>query len=264
MWEERLDASLESLRAAGQWRKVSLPEGVCFSNNDYLGLASHPAIAEAGRRVLENGECGARGSRLLGGHTVLVEETEHALADYFGAPQAVFFSSGYLANLGAACALARLAEAVASDAENHASLIDGIRLSARSREVVPHQEWAAWQPGAAGPWLLVAESLYSMGGDTVDEVALRGAWDRSQGFLLLDEAHAAGVLGPGGRGVSAPWRDWTRMAVVVTFGKAFGGSGGAVLCSAKVRDWLVNTARPFIAHAIERRVKWIWSADHAR
>lgn len=236
---------LQTLREAGLWRDLRPPEGVCFSHNDYLGLSQHPHLKEAGERFFRDGRAGSRGSRLLGGNSYDALETEQAIADFFGAPAAVFFSSGYLANLGVVGALARVARAFASDAHNHASLIDAIRLSKKPCTIVPHQGWADWTADA-DDWVLVAESLYSMSGCIVAEESLRGALRRSQGFLFLDEAHAGGILGPGGRGVSAPWREWDAMAVGITFGKAFGAAGGAVLCSTQVRDLLVNAARPFI------------------
>jgi 8-amino-7-oxononanoate synthase len=246
MWLERIETELKFLRAESRSREVRVDEGVSFSHNDYLGLAGHPEIRAAGRRALQTLPAGGRGSRLLGGHSEMFGEAERKIADFFSSPAALLFPTGYQANLGLLQAMAPFADLVVSDANNHASIIDGIRLSRLERQVIPHQGWAEWEPQVGKRTLLVAESLYSMDGDFVDDAGLRLAWDRSQGFLILDEAHAAGVFGLTGRGLSEPWRDWSRMAVVVTFGKAFGVAGGAVLCSKEVRDWLVNSARTFI------------------
>ncbi len=245
MWQTEIQKALQAVRAQGRGRTLRVDGGVSFSHNDYLGFSSHPALRECGRRALDLG-AGSRGSRLLGGHSLETEEVEEKIARFFGAPAALLFSTGYQANLGLLQALAPMAETVASDANNHASLIDGMRLSRLPREVLPHQTWHEWEPTSQKKYLLVAESLYSMDGNFVDEAGLRAAWDRSQGFLVLDEAHAAGVFGLSGRGISEPWRDWKRMAVVVTFGKAFGVSGGAVLGSEVLKEWLINTARTFI------------------
>lgn len=245
MWQDEIEKRIRELKAEGRGRELRIDGGVSFSHNDYLGFSSHPTLREAGRRAMEKGS-GSRGSRLLGGHSHEIEAVEEKIAKFFGAPSALLFSTGYQANLGLLQALAPLAEAVASDANNHASLIDGMRLSRLEREVLPHQSWGEWEPAPARKYLLVAESLYSMDGDFVDEAGLREAWQRSEGFLVLDEAHAAGVFGLSGRGISEPWRDWRRMAMVVTFGKAFGVSGGAVLGSKALKEWLINSARTFI------------------
>lgn len=246
MWLERIEKELEFLKSDARLREIRVEEGISFSHNDYLGLANHPAIREAGQRALGHLPSGSRGSRLLGGHYGETARVEKAIAKFFRAPAALLFPTGYQANIGIFQAMAPLADAVASDANNHASMIDGMRLTSLAREIVPHQAWSEWRPVPGKRYLLAAESLYSMDGDFVDDKSLQNAWESSQGFLVLDEAHAAGVFGPSGRGISEPWRDWDRMAVTVTFGKAFGVSGGAVLCSQAVRDWLVNSSRTFI------------------
>ncbi len=246
MWQETFKLSLARLDAQARRRKLEFNQGVSFSHNDYLGLSDHPDILAGGRRALERGRAGSRGSRLLGGHEENIAEAEEAIAKFFNSPAALLFSTGYQANLGLIQALGGFADHVVSDAANHASLIDGIRLTGLERTVLAHQEWNEWNAPSDKKVLLVAESLYSMDGDCVQASDLQSAWLRSGGFLVLDEAHAAGVFGPDGRGLSEPWRDWNRMAVVVTFGKAFGVSGGAVLCSSSLRDVLVNTARTFI------------------
>ena len=246
MWNAWMQEGLVALREESRLRQVRPDEGIAFSHNDYLGLSGHSVIREAGQRALSQVSAGGRGSRLLGGHSEVVNEAEMRIARFFHSPTALLFSTGYQANLGVIQSLASLADSVVSDANNHASIIDAIRLSRLEKCVVNHQAWEEWHPKEGQRPVLVAESLYSMDGDFIDERAIRSAWDRSQGFLVLDEAHAVGVFGPTGRGLSEPWRDWARMAVVVTFGKAFGVGGGAVLCSKTFRDWLVNHARTFI------------------
>ncbi len=237
---------MHALEAARRYRTLRLPTGISFTDNDYLGLSQHPRLREAGEWALSIGGAGSRGSRLLGGHSRWFEAAEADVCRYFGSPAAVLFSSGYLANLGVITALAPFVDEALSDEKNHASLIDGIRLSGLPKRIIPHNQWRSVQPAPSGRALLVAESLYSMDGDPVDAVSLRELWDRTGGWLVLDEAHAAGIFADSGRGLSEGWRDWSRMVVVVTFGKAFGVSGAAVLCSETVREWIVNSARSFI------------------
>lgn len=246
MWIERINEELSSLKQASRLRELGTEEGVSFSHNDYLGLSRHPDICEAGSKALRNMGSGAKGSRLLGGHSGAIEEAEAEIAAFFGAPDALIFPSGYQANIGVFQAMGALADAVVSDASNHASMIDGIRLTSMGREIVPHHGWRDWCPSPDKRYLLAAESLYSMDGDFVDPLALCEAWEKCQGFLILDEAHAVGVFGRDGRGFFVPWRNWDRMCVTVTFGKAFGVGAGAVLCRTEVKNWLVNSARTFI------------------
>lgn len=246
MWSECLEKSLEDLRKQSRLRVLGVGEGLSFCHNDYLGLSNNPFLREAGQRALRESPAGSRGSRLLGGHREETAETEAQIADFFGAPAALLFPSGYQANIGIFQAMGKLADCVISDEKNHASMIDGMRLGVREKIVLPHQTWASWEPTPSKRYLLAAESIYSMDGDFMDADGLRAAWKKSGAFLILDEAHAAGVFEEDGRGLSAAWRDWDRMAVVVTFGKAFGVGGGAVLCSPLVREWILNTARTFI------------------
>ncbi len=221
-----------------------------FSHNDYLGLSRHPLILQAVSQ-LPGVAGGARGSRLLGGNDPCFAALEAKIAGFFQAPDALFFSSGYLANLAIVSALGSVADEIVSDEKCHASLIDGVRLCKTPRTVIPHQGWAAQldvakKRGFSERPLLVAESLYSMDGDAVAEADLREYWEQSDGFLILDEAHAAGIFDDSGLGISAAWRDFSRMAVTVTFGKAFGVAGAAILCSTTVKETLVNSARSFI------------------
>jgi 8-amino-7-oxononanoate synthase len=139
--------------------------------------------------------------------------------------------------------LSEFCEEVISDEYNHASLIDGIRLSTKPKKILPHNTWKNWEPSHK-PTLLVSESLYSMDGDTVDPVLFEKI--SAQDFLLLDESHAAGVMADAGRGLSEGSRNWDRMAVIVTFGKAFGVSGGALLAHSRIKETIINAGRSFI------------------
>lgn len=246
-FDSEIQTRLEALAARNERRELAVSTGLSFTHNDYLGLSGHPRIAEAGKWALDVAGTGSRGSRLLGGHGRVFEETEARIARFFGSPDALFFSSGYLANLAIVPVAASLADHVVSDEKNHASLIDAIALARKPKTIVAHQRWDDLPEEIRRQrLLLVAESLYSMDGDLVDAAKLRALWDATDSFLVLDEAHAAGVLLADGSGVSRPWRDWSRMAVTVTFGKALGVAGAAILCTSAMKALLVNTARSFV------------------
>ncbi|MCB0405972.1 MAG: aminotransferase class I/II-fold pyridoxal phosphate-dependent enzyme [Bdellovibrionales bacterium] len=235
---------LQTLQAAHLYRKLSLGTGVSFVDNDYLGLSTHTRLIEAGKRALDLYGAGSKGSRLLGGHSHLFESVEEAVARFFGAPAALLFSTGYLANLAAVGVLAEVCESVVSDEKNHASIIDAIRLSRLPKTIVSHLLWdpIAQQKGA----LFVSESLFSMDGDLAPVETIVRAAEASGGFALIDEAHAAGVFGEQGEGLLPRRHNWDAVAKVVTFGKAF-GVGGAALCgSRRFIDLVLNRARPFI------------------
>jgi 8-amino-7-oxononanoate synthase len=239
-----LAQKLSDLEARKQYRELETSVGISFTDNDYLGLSLREEIQQAGSRTAAIFGAGARGSRLLGGHNPGFQEVEAKIADFFGAPDALLFSSGYLANLAVTTSLAECFDLIVSDERNHASLIDGIRLSGKPKRRLPHQQWD--QAPREGKILAVAEALYSMDGDLLDAPALSRFLAGTESFLILDEAHSAGVFREDGRGWSAPWRNWDRMAMVVTFGKAFGVGGAAVLGSPSLKKWLVNRARSFL------------------
>jgi 8-amino-7-oxononanoate synthase len=246
MWHKEFENALTELKRQAQWRELSLPEGSSFSHNDYLGLSDHPAIREKAIQCLRQSPSGSRGSRLLGGHREEHALLEEKIARFFKSPEALFFSTGYLANLGLVQALAGFAGLICSDEQNHASLVDAIRLTKKPRLVFPHGRWPTEADLPEGNLLYVAESLYSMSGSFLDLSVARSRIQTGRSFLVLDEAHAAGVFDDTGRGLSAGWRDWKSMAVLVTFGKAFGVAGGAVLCSKEIKELLINSARTFI------------------
>jgi 8-amino-7-oxononanoate synthase len=244
---DRIKDHLTQLERNQLYRRLSVTEGISFLHNDYLGLSSHPQIREAGRKALEAERAGSRGSRLLGGNSHESEALEREIANFFQSPEAVFFSTGYLANLSAVQALSEVVDLIVSDEKNHASLIDGIRLSRKPRRIQRHQQWDLTEDLRRQSCLFVTESLFSMDGDVSEVAWLDRATESGDHFLLVDEAHAAGVFEEEGRGrFLSSRRDWSRTAVTVTFGKAFGVAGAAVLCSPELKEWIVNRARTFI------------------
>lgn len=222
-----------------------------LASNDYLGLSRHPVVVQAAVAATEAFGAGATGSRLVTGTTQLHLDLEAALARRTGAEAALVFSSGYLANLGAVTTLADANTLVVSDAANHASLIDACRLSRARLVVVPHADPEAVETAVgahAGRSLVVTDAVFSVDGTPAPLVALHAVVRRHGGLLLVDEAHALGVLGHLGAGACALAGLELEPDVVrtVTLSKALGSQGGAILGSAMLRDHLIDTARAFI------------------
>ena len=223
-----------------------------LSSNNYLGLARHPAVCAAAADAVARWGCGAGASRLVAGHLALHAEVEAALAAFKGTEAALLFPSGYQANVGAITALAGRGDHVFSDALNHASIIDGCRLSGASVHVYPHRDVHALErmlaaSSAGARRLVVTDSVFSMDGDRAPLASLVGLCARYHGHLVLDEAHAAGVLGPHGAGLADAEGLAAEVAVHVgTLGKALGGAGAYVAGSRPLIDLLVNRARSFV------------------
>ncbi|WP_259403060.1 8-amino-7-oxononanoate synthase [Microbispora sp. H10670] len=222
-----------------------------LASNDYLGLARHERIVEAAVRATREWGAGSTGSRLVTGSTRLHAELEDRLAAFTGASRALVFSSGYLANLAAVAALGRDG-LIVSDAGNHASIVDACRLS-RSRVVVtPHGDAEAVAKVLAERdeehALVVTDAVFSVDGDVAPLRALYEAAVRHGALLVVDEAHALGVVGDHGRGAAHAAGLAGRPDVVrtVTLSKSLGSQGGAVLGAPEVIGTLVDTGRPFI------------------
>lgn len=223
---------------------------VSFSSNDYLGLASHPALTSAAANALAREGLGAGAARLVSGSLAAHRDLEDALALFLRRPAALLFPSGYQANLGVLTALAGPEDLIVSDAANHASLIDGCRLSRAQVSVYPHADAGAaalalGTPGSFRRRLLVTESLFSMDGDAAPLAALAAAAATADAILVVDEAHALGTLGPDGRGLCAAAAVEPDV-LVGTLGKAFGAAGGFATGDRALRDLLVNRARTFV------------------
>lgn len=245
--QRRRDGLRRTLRARG----VMAPE-VDLASNDYLGLSRHPEVIEGGVRALRRWGAGSTGSRLVTGNTELHEELESALAAFVGADAALVFSSGYTANLGAVTALSGPGALVVSDAAVHASLVDACRLSRARVVVAPHSDVDAVEATLAGRSeeraLVLTDSVFSTDGGLAPLRQLHEVCRRHRAVLLVDEAHALGVRGAGGRGLvhEAGLAGSPDVVMTVTLSKSLGSQGGAVLGPTAVRDHLVDSARPFI------------------
>src|SRR6266571_1265920 len=230
----RLEADLETLRAQGQLRHLSNPSGTQLSSNDYLGLSLDPRLKNAIVRALEKDQrIASTGSRLLSGNSERWEQLESEFAHFAGTEAARYFPSGYAANVGLLSSILKPTDTVFSDSGNHASLIDGIRLSRARKVVFPHLdltylEDALRRDGSAGK-IIVVESIFSMEGSRAPLAELIQLSERFGAFLIVDEAHAVGVEGPSGRGLtSLMGRSDRVLATVHTCGKALASMGAFV------------------------------------
>ncbi len=248
-------ADLAALAGKARLRSLLPREGVDFASNDYLGLAGDPRMKQAFAAALDRGvPVGSGGSRLLRGNHAEHEALEDDAARFFGCESALYLANGFGANSALVATLPRKGDVVIYDRLIHASLHEGLRLTRADRAVAPHNDpqgfadaIARWRAkgGTGRPWIAV-ESLYSMDGDIAPLDALIALADAHDGVLLVDEAHATGVFGDGGRGVAAALQGRGNLITMHTCGKAL-GSEGALVCGPKVvTDYLINCARGFI------------------
>jgi 8-amino-7-oxononanoate synthase len=250
---DSLRAELDTLEARQELRRLGQMEGVNLCSNDYLGLSTDPRLARAVAASLEAGSpVASTGSRLLSGNAAPWEELESRFARLIGTEAALFFNSGYAANVGLLTAILRPDDTVFSDASNHASLIDGMRLSRARKVIFPHLdldflEDALGRSDSGGRKFIVVESLFSMEGDRAPLPELLSLADRYGADLIVDEAHATGVFGPQGRGlVAAAGANSRVLATVHPCGKALASAGAFVCGTETLKRFLVNRARTFI------------------
>jgi 8-amino-7-oxononanoate synthase len=249
------EADLRELTNRGRLRSLRERSGIDFTSNDYLGLAESSELRHAAADAVARGvPVGAGGSRLLRGNHPEHEALEAEAAAYFGAETALYFGGGYVANFAIFSTLPQAGDIVFHDELIHASVHEGLRRGRADFAGVPHNNVDAfdaaivrWRKagGTGRPWLSV-ESLYSMDGDSSNLVELLEVADRHEAMLVIDEAHATGVLGPQGRGLAAEFEGRDNVITLHTCGKALGTVGGFILAPKIVRDFLVNRSRPFI------------------
>jgi 8-amino-7-oxononanoate synthase len=257
-WSERLARAARERRERGLDRSICEPAGVDFCSNDYLGLRRDPRLAEAATRAAAEHGSGTGAARLLRGTTPHHEALEQELADWKGADACLLFNTGFQCNATLVPALVQPGDAVFSDALNHASIVDGCRM-ARARGahlgVYRHLDladlesqlgrWRGERPG--GLALVTTDAVFSMDGDAADLPGLLALCERHQALLLVDEAHATGLLGETGAGLAEHQGVKGKVPLLMgTLGKALGCFGAFVACDAPLREHLVNTCRGFI------------------
>ncbi|MBX3620961.1 MAG: 8-amino-7-oxononanoate synthase [Rhizobacter sp.] len=224
---------------------------VSFASNDYLGLAQHPALIAAAQEAAARYGVGATASALVCGHEAPHEALEAELAAFVGRPRALYFGSGYLANVGLVPALVGRGDAVFSDALNHACLIDGVRLSRAEAHVYPHLDLATLAAQLAASTavrkLVVSDAVFSMDGSIAPLPELVSLCEAHDAMLMVDDAHGFGILGPEGRGTAQHFGVHSpRLLYMATLGKAAGNAGAFVAGEADAIEWVMQRARTYI------------------
>ena len=256
---------LKALQDAGLYRRLRRVEGdqdatlmldgrevINFSSNNYLGIANHPALAAAAKAAIDRYGCGSGASRLISGNMTLHEELETKLAEFKSTEAALVFNSGFQANIGILSTLAGDGDVILSDALNHASIIDGCRLSKAQTLVYAHcdlngLEAALKQAASARRRLIVTETIFSMDGDEAPLAAIVELAEKYDAMVMVDEAHGTGVFGANGAGVVSKLGLAPRVLIQMgTLGKALGGFGAYVAGSRELCDLLINRCRSFI------------------
>jgi len=260
-----IEQELQALQENSLYRQLRLVEGeqgpvlsldghnvLNFSSNNYLGLANHPALAAAAKDAIDRYGCGSGASRLISGNMSLHEELEDRIAQLKGTEAALVFNSGFQANTGLLSTLVGENDVIFSDALNHASIIDGCRLSRAKVFVYGHGDLDQLQRGLNDAAqhsrkLIVTESVFSMDGDEAPLVEIVNLAEKYGAMVMVDEAHATGVFEPNGAGLVAKMGLAERVLVQMgTMGKALGGFGAYVAGSKGLRDLLINRCRSFI------------------
>ncbi len=259
-----LDRELAALRGKGRYRfmrRVSGPqdavivieggERLNFSSNNYLGLANHPRVVDAFAAYASRYGVGSGASRLICGHMDVHAELEEAMARFKGTEAALTFSAGYMANLGILQTLGGDGTTIFSDELNHASIVDGCRLSRSRVEVYRHADAGHLEEllrrSSARRKVVVTDGVFSMDGDVAPLTAIVEAKDRYGALLVVDDAHATGVLPPRGKGTADAFGLGGRVEIQMgTFSKALGTYGAYICASRRIVDYFVNTCRPFI------------------
>lgn len=264
---KQLQNSLEELRQQGMLRslrevesaqgaRVTLDgqETLLLCSNNYLGLADHPALIDASCRATRDYGVGSGASRLVSGSMSLHHRLEERIAEFKEAEAALVFNSGYAANNGIIQGLFGAGDTIFSDSLNHASIIDGCRLSGADVQVYPHNDMAALEQlllkqrsGRSGRWLIVTDGVFSMDGDIAPLPELVALKQRFDTWLMVDDAHGGGVLGERGRGTAEQFGCLEQVDLQMgTFGKAFGSFGAYLAARREVIDTLINRSRSFI------------------
>ena len=261
-WQQRIDAALATRRAAdalrtrrvveqgaGRWLTVGDSRYCNFSSNDYLGLSQHPAIVRAWQQGAEQYGVGSGGSGHVSGYTRAHHALENALADWLGYPRALLFISGFAANQAVIAALTGKEDRIVADKLSHASLLEAASLSPAQLRRFAHNDVdqlaTLLDKPCDGQQLVVTEGVFSMDGDSAPLAAIAEQARSAGGWLLVDDAHGIAVIGHEGRG-SCQQQGVKPELLVVTFGKGFGVSGAAVLCSEAVATYFEQFARHLI------------------
>ncbi len=264
IWDE-LETGLAQLASEGLLRRRRTLDAPCgpeaviegrrviaFCSNDYLGLANHPALIAAAQQAAERWGVGSGASHVVSGHLRPHAELEERLAAFVGQERALYFTTGYMANLAIAPTLVERNDAIFADKLNHASLIDAAQLARAEHIRYPHGDLdhlaRRLAQSSARRKLILTDAVFSMDGDLAPLPELFELAERYDAWLVVDDAHGFGVLGPGGRGSLAHFGlpSSPRLILMGTLGKAAGVSGAFVAGDRRVMEWLMQRARPYI------------------
>jgi len=264
-WHSQLQQTLTDRKAAGLYRRTRLRDGeqgvevmldgrkmLSFSSNDYLGLAAHPSLKKAFTEALDREGVGSGAAHLLTGHSRYHHQLEEALAEFTGQQRVLLFSTGYMANIGVIDGLLGKTDVVVQDKLNHASLLDGGRLSEAQQLRYPHADMALLHQrlhtaANSRNKLIVSDGVFSMDGDIAPLTEIMALAEQHKAGVLIDDAHGLGVLGQNGGGVIEHFGLSQQKPILVgTFGKAFGTAGAFVAADEVVIETLVQQARSFI------------------
>ncbi len=265
MFTKLIAAELQEIKRQGLYRQLRHVEGeqgptisldgqevLNLSSNNYLGLANHPAIRAAAKEAIDRYACGSGASRLISGNMTLHLELEESIAKLKGAEAALVFNSGFQANVGLLSTLVGEGDVIFSDALNHASIIDGCRLSRAEALIYPHCDLDRLESDLKrtqknSKKLIVTETVFSMDGDIAPVREIADLAARHGAVVMVDEAHATGVFGPNGGGIVEEMGLAGQVLIQMgTLGKALGGFGAYVAGSRDLRDLLINRCRSFI------------------
>lgn len=262
IWQEKIDAALDARRVAdalrrrypvaqgaGRWLVADDCQYLNFSSNDYLGLSHHPQIIRAWQQGAEQFGVGSGGSGHVSGYSVAHQVLEEELAEWLGYSRALLFISGFAANQAVIAAMMAKEDRIVADRLSHASLLEAASLSPSPLRRFAHNDVTHLARLLASPCpgqqLVVTEGVFSMDGDSAPLEEIQQVTQQHDGWLMVDDAHGTGVIGEQGRG--SCWLQKVKPELlVVTFGKGFGVSGAAVLCSNTVADYLLQFARHLI------------------
>ncbi|MBN1257803.1 MAG: 8-amino-7-oxononanoate synthase [Planctomycetes bacterium] len=243
---------LRTLPASGGKFMLAGREILNFSSNDYLNLSNSPVLKKAASEAIVKYGCGATASRLMSGHLQLHAELEENLAQLTGGEAALVFGSGFLTNLGVITTIAGRNDEIFADRLNHASLIDGIRLSGAKHHRYHHKDISHLQEllkmsKSQGQKIIISDSIFSMDGDLAPVAELAEIARQYQAMLIIDDAHALGIMGSRGGGICQDLTSVARPNIVIgTLSKALGSYGGFAVCSEEMKTLFINRARSFI------------------
>jgi 8-amino-7-oxononanoate synthase len=272
-FQERILAELADLKEKNRFRSLKEPLGIDFCSNDYLKLSSHPKLIQSLKEGIDLYGAGSTASRLIRGHRVVFEELESQFADYIKSEESLFVANGFLANIGLLGAITTTSSFVFCDRQNHASIMDGVRFGQFDvkyfkHNQIEHLEELLKNASPEKEKIVVTESLFSMDGDFCDLEKILDLKLKIPFTLILDEAHALGVYGKNGIGLSGESLYYSRIQEIdfriFTAGKSMGLEGAFIACSRMNKEYLINKLRTFIfstaplpaiAHALKTSIE---------